>query len=201
MMEKPAKSLDADFFEKLYQQNEDPWNFENSDYEKAKYRATLNALPREQYAHVFEIGCSNGLLSTIIMERCDRLLAVDASSIAVKNAARRLEQFPNAEVRTMTIPDEFPDEKFDLVLFSEIGYFLNKADLILTRTKLIEALLPEGHLLLVHWKPVVSEFPLTGDEVHEIFAEKAGAESTSELTHLYGTSTDEYRLDLFEKNS
>jgi SAM-dependent methyltransferase len=198
-MEKPVKSLDAEFFEKLYQENEDPWNFENSAYEKEKYRATLLAIPNDMYQNIFEIGCSNGVLSMMIVNRCQRLLAVDASVIAVNNAAKRLAKYPHAEVKTMTIPDDFPNEKFDLILFSEVGYFLNEEDLVTARDKMIASLLPHGHLILVHWRPVVAEFPLTGDEVHEIFSEKSGNTDQSPLSHLIGESSKEYRLDVFEK--
>ena len=201
VMEKPVKSLDADFFNRMYQKNEDPWDFESSPYERGKYEATLQALPHATYENVFEIGCSNGILSEKLARRCKKLLAVDASEIAVRNARKRLEAYPSVEVREMTIPDNFPDETFDLILLSEVGYFLNREDLIVARDKMINALLPKGHLLLVHWTPYVEEFPLTGDEVHELFLESAGIEEASSLIHVSGRSEGQYRMDLFEKKA
>ena len=48
---KPAKSrsLTTDFFEALYQQDPDPWQFATSEYEAQKYAATMAALPRDLY--------------------------------------------------------------------------------------------------------------------------------------------------------
>ena len=40
------QSLAADFFDTLYQADPDPWRFETSDYEAAKYAATIAALPQ-----------------------------------------------------------------------------------------------------------------------------------------------------------
>ena len=197
-MEKPEKSLDAEFFNKMYEQNQDPWDFENSAYEREKYDATLKAIPKDKYKSVFEIGCSNGVLSEKLANFCERLLAVDASSIAVENAKKRLADYHFVEVQEMTIPENFPEEQFDLILFSEVGYFLSMEDLTLARDKMIDALAPNGHLLLVHWTPFVEEFPLTGDQVHELFLESAEPESGM-LAHLYGRSETQYRLDLFEK--
>jgi len=200
-MEKPAKSLDAAFFNEMYRKNEDPWDFENSPYEKEKYEETLKAIPGTSYKNVFEIGCSNGILSEKLAGLSARLLAVDASDIAVKNAKKRLENYPHVEVREMTIPNDFPDEKFDLILLSEVGYFLSKEDLISARDKMIDALSENGHLLLVHWTPFVEEFPLTGDEVHDTFAVCAGTENSKSLVKLSGKTEEKYRLDLFEKKA
>ena len=196
-MGKSGKSLDADFFNKMYEQNQDPWDFENSPYEREKYQATLDTIPNGKYKNVFEIGCSNGVLSEKLAKFSEHLLAVDASSIAVRNAQERLAHYDFVEVREMTVPENFPNEKFDLILFSEIGYFLSMEDLITTRDKMIESILPNGHLLIVHWTPFVEEFPLTGDEVHDLFMESAGPQGM--LKHLHGKSESQYRLDLFEK--
>lgn len=200
-MEKPTKSLDAEFFNEMYQRNEDPWDFENSPYEREKYEATLAAIPNPTYENAFEIGCSNGLLSEKLSRLCKNLLAVDASEIAIRNARKRLADYPAVEVREMTIPNDFPDQKFDLILFSEVGYFLSMDDLKIAKDKMIQALSPKGHLLMVHWTPFVEEFPLTGDEVHDLFIESAGDRASSPLIHLLGNREDQYRLDLFEKKT
>lgn len=198
-MEKEHKSLDAEFFNNMYQKNEDPWDFENSPYEKEKYKATLEIIPDRQYENVFEVGCANGVLSEMLLSRSKNLLAVDASTIAVKNAKRRMVSYPFVRVMEMTIPYGFPDEKFDLILFSEVGYFLSEEDLIIARDKMIDALLPKGNLVLVHWTPFVEEFPLTGDRVHEIFKMSAGDNSSQSLIHISERIETQYRMDLYEK--
>ncbi|NIJ54486.1 SAM-dependent methyltransferase [Dyadobacter arcticus] len=198
-MDENKKTLDASYFNNLYTQNQDPWNFEESEYERKKYDQTMLFLPDGVYASGFEIGCSNGLLSSMLRQRCQKLLAVDSSTIAVANAQKRLAEYSNVTVREMEIPNDFPDEKFDLILLSEVGYFLSEADLLAAREKINGALLPGGKLLLVHWTPLVDEFPLTGDQVHEIFINTSGDEMSKPLIHLKNQTEPQYRMDLFQR--
>ena len=98
----------------------------------------------------------------------------------------------------MRVPDEFPGQQFDLILLSEVGYYWSPADLARAAEQLIGGLNPGGQLLLVHWTPVVHDYPLTGDEVHDFFLAKATANEP--LRHLAGQRHKTYRLDLFERS-
>jgi SAM-dependent methyltransferase len=190
-------SLPATYFDDVYQANKDPWAFETSPYERAKYEATLAALPQERYANAFEIGCSIGVLSEMLAKRCDRLLSVDASELPLKTARQRLAPYDHVTVSQMSLPNQFPSDTFDLILLSEVGYYLIMEDLHRLRKLMIDHVAPGGHLLLVHWTPVVHDYPLTGDQVHDQFMATAG--DGQPLTHRLNQRTDTYRLDLFEK--
>jgi len=191
-------SLPTTYFDDVYRANEDPWAFETSPYERAKYEATMAALPNDHYTSAFEIGCSIGVLSEMLAQRCDKLLAVDASELPLKTARQRLAAYPQVTISQMSIPNDFPDQPFDLILMSEVGYYLALDDLKQVRQLLIDHLETNGQLLLVHWTPFVHDYPLTGDQVHELFLESTGAGTP--LIHLLGQRTDKYRLDLFEKS-
>ncbi|GAB3893242.1 class I SAM-dependent DNA methyltransferase [Spirosoma agri] len=191
-------SLPTTYFDDVYRANEDPWAFETSPYERAKYEATMAALPNDHYKSAFEIGCSIGVLSEMLAQRCGKLLAVDASELPLKTARQRLAAYPQVTISQMSIPNEFPDQPFDLILMSEVGYYLALDDLKQVRQLLIDHLETNGQLLLVHWTPFVHDYPLTGDQVHELFLESTGAGKP--LIHLLGQRTDKYRLDLFGKS-
>ena len=190
-------SLPTTYFDGVYQANEDPWAFATSPYERAKYEATMAALSKERYASVFEIGCSIGVLSEMLAKRSDRLLSVDASELPLKTARERLAPYSHVTVGQMSIPNQFPDGPFDLILLSEVGYYLVMDDLHRARQLMLERTGPGGQLLLVHWTPVVHDYPLTGDQVHEQFMAVSG--DGQPLTHLLNQRTEKYRLDLFEK--
>lgn len=190
-------SLPTNYFDNIYRASDDPWQFATSDYERGKYETTLAALPSAHYRSAFEIGCSIGVLSALLAQRCEKLLSVDASELPLRQARERLATFPQVSVRQMSIPGQFPDEPFDLILLSEVGYYLTMDDLRRTQQLILEHLLPNGHLLLVHWTPVVPDYPLTGDQVHESFLELAAAGQP--LHHRLGQRAAQYRLDLFEK--
>lgn len=190
-------SLPATYFDDVYRASEDPWAFATSPYERAKYEATIAALPTERYANAFEIGCSIGVLSEMLARRCDRLLSVDASELPLQTARKRLAPYGHVTIGQMRIPAQFPDNRFDLIVLSEVGYYLVMEDLHRARQRMLDQLEPGGHLLLVHWTPVVPDYPLTGDQVHEQFMAVAG--DSQLLTHLLNQRTDKYRLDLFAK--
>jgi SAM-dependent methyltransferase len=190
----PAESLPPSYFDAVYAANADPWNFEASPYEAAKYAATLAALPRPQYERAFEAGCSIGVLTAQLAARCTELLAVDVSARALIAARTRCAAFPHVRLERRRMPEEFPAGRFDLIVVSEVGYYLSQPDLQTFCRRIAEALAPGGHALLVHWTPRVHDYPLTGDQVHETFA----AETKAELRALRHARGEKYRLDLFE---
>ncbi|MGB3202335.1 MAG: class I SAM-dependent methyltransferase [Nodosilinea sp.] len=189
------QSLTADFFDQLYQADPDPWGFETSDYEAAKYAATLAALPRPRYRSAFEIGGSIGVLTEQLAHRCDALLSVDLSAPAQARARQRCQHLPQVTLQLMNVPQEYPGDQFDLVLLSEVGYYWCWADLHQAQQKIYQSLRPGGHLLLVHWLHEAPSYPLRGDEVHDAFQTFA----ESRLTRLIGQRTTDYRLDLYER--
>jgi len=186
------------YFEQVYAESDDPWGFATRPYEAAKYRTTLDTLPRDRYRSGFEIGCSIGVLTAQLATRCERLLAVDVAERALAQARERCRALPHVRVERMEVPNTFPDERFDLILVSEVGYYWGWDNLAIAQRKIVEHLEPGGHLLLVHWTPFVDDYPLTGDEVHEEFL--AAAEAGNGLRHLIGSRHETYRLDLFERD-
>ena len=190
-------TLPPAYFADMYRANEDPWGFESSPYEREKYAATLAALPRDRYAEVFEIGCSLGVLTAQLAPRCGHLLAVDVTEAPLEKARRRCADLPQVAFQLLRVPDEYPAQQFGLVLLSEVGYFWSAADLAKAADLIINSLNPGGQLLLVHWTAPVADFPLTGDDVHDLFLQKAGPDGP--LRHLSGQRHEQYRLDLLEK--
>ena len=188
-----SDSLPTDYFDDLYQQNADPWDFASSTYERDKYAATLAALPRERYQNAFEIGCSIGVLTQQLATRCEHLLAVDGSELPLQQARQRLKDQPHVQLEQMRVPDNFPDDTFDLILVSEVGYYWSWSDLEKAQQLILRALRPEGHLLLVHWV-LPTNYPLTGDEVHDAFRKLSPP-----LSHQQHQRTERYRLDLWER--
>jgi len=190
-------TLDPNYFDDVYRANEDPWAFASSPYERQKYADTLAALNRPRYERAFEIGSSIGVLTAQLAQRCARLLGVDVSEAALAQARQRCAALPQVELRKMQVPSEFPQEQFDLILLSEVGYYWAPADLARAADLMLAALPTGAQLLLVHWTPVVPDYPQTGDEVHEFFLAKTG--SGGPLQHLHGHRAEKYRLDLFER--
>lgn len=186
-------TLKPDYFDDVYAANADPWGFESSSYEQAKYADTLRSLPREFYPSAFEVGCSLGVLTAHLAPRCGRLLAVDGSEAPLVRARERCRTLPQVEIAQMQVPDIFPNELFDLIVLSEVGYYWSPTDFARAQNEITAHLAPGGQVMLVHWTPPVHDYPLTGDEVHQAFL------AMSDLKPLSGHRKETYRLDVLEK--
>ncbi|MFI1990522.1 SAM-dependent methyltransferase [Actinoplanes sp. NPDC020271] len=163
-------STPIDYFERMYAADPDPWSFESRWYDARKHALTADALPNRRYRSAFEPGCSTGLLTARLAGRCDRLLAVDAVDAAVRTTAERLADRPHVTVRTARMPHDWPDESFDLIVLSELGYYFDDADLATLLDRTITSLEPGGDLVAVHWRWPVAEHARSGDEVHAALA-------------------------------
>lgn len=171
--------LPATYFEELYARSADPWQFTTRWYEQRKRALTLAALPRSRYRSAFEPGCGIGVLTQELAARCDRIVATDIVDEALRGAAARLAGpagLPSAtvELRRWALGDDWPAEHFDLIVLSEVCYYLDAPALRTTVGELLGHLEPGGTVVCVHWRHDVPEYPLTGDEVHAILGAHPG---------------------------
>ena len=188
-------TLPRDFFEDLYVKSVDPFDFETSVYEAAKYHHTVAILPRDRYKQGVEIGCSIGVLTSWLAEKCEKLLGLDISEQALARATARCTDLPNVTFARMTVPDEFPDQTFDLVVVSEVAYYWSVEDLGRAKDLIAAHQETGGHLLLVHWLPIVDYHVQTGDAVHEAWLKD------SKWRLVDSDRRDQYRIDLLERRS
>ena len=165
----PHTSGDAErIFDAVHSKSPDPWEYTTSWYERRKRSLTLAALPQENYESGLEIGCSIGTLTADLAGRCASLLAVDASSTALELAAERLAPFPNVSTRQLTLPAEWPEGRYGLVVVSEVGYYLAPSEFDQLLERIRASMTPGGTLLLCHWRHPVSGWELDGDSVHAL---------------------------------
>ena len=164
-------SVDDRYFDGLFAGNDDPWAFRQRWYEQRKRAITLAALPRAHYRAIFEPGCANGELSFELASRCDRLLCCDTAATAATLARTRLGPFEHAEVRHARLPGDWPDEKFDLIVLSEIGYYLDAEDMKRLIQRAEQSLTADGQLLACHWRPSIDGCPLNARQVHDLLHE------------------------------
>lgn len=150
------------YFEQLYSGSADPWSLTEQWYTQRKYDHTLAALPQRRYRSAFEPGCSVGILTAQLAERCENLLATDRVAAAAELAADRTGHLAHVRVRRMTVPEEWPEDTFELIVLSELLYYFDDLTLrdVLLRT--VEALEPGGTLVTVHWNHPVPEHHRTG---------------------------------------
>lgn len=160
-------------FDVLYREH-DPFRYRTSWYEKRKRDLLLAMLPAPLFADAWEWGCSNGELTAGLASRCARLLATDVSRRALALAQARVGDAPQVVFEAATHPREWPARRFDLVVFSEVGYYLDAHDFAVTVDRLGTSLVPTGTLVACHWKPAFDEAHRTGGQVHAALAAAFG---------------------------
>jgi SAM-dependent methyltransferase len=182
-------------FDRLYQANPDPWDYRTSAYEAAKYRHTLAALCDRRFASGLEVGCSIGVLTALLAERCDTLVAIDVVERALDAARGRNADRAWVRFACMQAPDAWPNGSFDLIVLSEVLYFFVPADLDRVAGRVLSSLRPGGTVLLVNWLGDGGD-PLSGEEAASHFLRAT-------VGHLLVTQQErrpDYRLDVLRSS-
>lgn len=193
-MSDPA-GLPQEYFDRLYDQAADPWSFATRWYEKRKRALTMAVLPRASYASVLELGCSTGLLTRDLAERSGSLIALDISAEAVDLARRSLGDRAHVVVEQGDVRDALPPGPFDLVVVSEVAYYLSRDELGALARAIASRLGPQGEVLLCHWRWPVEEYPLGGDEAQDILIRELA------LPRLSRVEEDDLLLDMLSRDA
>ena len=186
-----APRRDAHVFDAMFEDDDDPWGFETSWYEARKRALTLAVLGRERYGSVLDIGCSTGVLTAELASRADHVTAVDASAAALRRAGTRLRDHGHVELVHGSTGSELPRPTYDLVVLSEVGYFLTGAELLALLRWVRGVLAPDGEVLLCHWVRPTSDVPLDGPLVHR------QARAALDLPLAASYADDDLLLDLW----
>jgi SAM-dependent methyltransferase len=183
------RSASADAFESMYQAAYDPWQFASSDYERGRYQAVLSLLQRERYRSGFEPGCSIGELTALLAPRCDQLLAIDVAPTAIARAGDRCREFPNVQLEVADLEHFNPDNTFDLIVLSEIGYYFDRPRLEVILRRLASKLAHGGELLSCHWLGHSADHAQHAEDVHQACL------AALPLTHNRSALESHYRID------
>lgn len=186
-----SASLPPGYFDALYEASPDPWAFETSAYERAKYAATLDALPAPRYRKALEVGGSIGVLTQLLAARCDALVAMDPARRALERARARCRALPQVRFVEGQAPGDWPPGRFDLVMLSEVIYYLDRRDVARLAGRVAGSMAHGGHVELVHWVRA-TDYPLSGDAASELFIAALGPS----FRCLAQQRTEDYRLDL-----
>jgi SAM-dependent methyltransferase len=184
--------IEAPAFEDLYERFEDPWSFATCDYERQKYVHTLSSLGALQFGRALEIGCSIGVFTEMLASVTGELVAIDVSERALERARRRLHGRPGVRFARASFPEEVPAGPWDLLVCSEVLYYLDRDAFRLAVSRLRKCLEAGATVLAVHWRAATRTYPLLGDEVHDHLVATLGG------WHALDDRRPQYRLDRFE---
>ena len=184
-----------DTLDELHDSSSDPWQVRTSWYEQRKRAVTLSALPHERYRRAVEVGGSVGALAEDIATRCDRLVVMDESEAAVAAARSSLRGLDHVDVVRGSVPEDWPAGRFDLVVVSEVGYFLSPARLRRVVSRVDTSLTDDGAVVLCHWRHPVRGWPLDGPRVHDLWTGWSALPVVA--THLEA----DFRIDVLSRST
>jgi LmbE family N-acetylglucosaminyl deacetylase/SAM-dependent methyltransferase len=165
----PADQCPDQELDRLHGRLPDPWGVDTRWYERRKRSLVLAVLPRPEFTRVLEIGCSTGALTETLASRAKRVVGVDSSATALRAADRRLAGRPDVELTELDVPGQWPEGAFDLIVLSEVGYFLSPAALGGVVDRVRSSLAPDGTIVLCHWRHPVEGWVLDAAQVHAAF--------------------------------
>jgi cyclopropane fatty-acyl-phospholipid synthase-like methyltransferase len=190
--------LPDSYFDAMYAESADPWQLQGRWYERRKYAITLALLPFARYRHAFEPGCSVGVLTQLLTERCDRITATDVATGALDVTHRRLLRSGRRDAVTLlrrSLDQPWPRGPFDLVVLSEVGYYLQPDTLRRVLDREVPALARGATIVAAHWRHRVADYPMTGDHTNDIVGATAGL-------HLIGSYRDpDVAIEVFDTAS
>ncbi|UCI07181.1 trifunctional glycosyltransferase/class I SAM-dependent methyltransferase/polysaccharide deacetylase [Mesorhizobium sp. B1-1-8] len=182
---------------------EDPWNY-NSPYEQEKYERQLEILPAGPIARALELACAEGHFTRQLAPRVGHLTATDISAVAIGRARARCGDQPNVEFGTLDFSTDTLPGEMDLIVCSEVLYYLEDlAELRRVAKKLVEALAPGGSFISAHAFVLRDNPERTGFDWNT-FGAQAISETlaaTEGLVLEQSIQTELYRIDRFRRQS
>ncbi|MFR9801122.1 bifunctional PIG-L family deacetylase/class I SAM-dependent methyltransferase [Pseudonocardia sp. RS010] len=160
-------SAPAERFADLYADGADPWGTRTSWYEERKRSVVAACLPHRHYAHAAEPGCGLGGLTRVLAGRCGAVTASDYTPAAVAATREATGGFPGVSVLEAALPDpRTVPAGVDLVVLSEVLYYLSPTDVGAVADRVAHALVAGGDVLLAHWRGWPAEAPQDAAATH-----------------------------------
>ncbi|MDX1890361.1 SAM-dependent methyltransferase [Mycolicibacterium sp. 050158] len=181
------------YFEDMYAAAPDPWQLADRWYEARKYAITMAMLPDRRYRHAFEPGCSVGVLTARLVERCDHVTACDVAQAALDATRQRLGARDDLTLAVASLDADWPRAAFDLVVLSEVAYYLSEESLRGVLDRECARLERGATVIAAHWRHRVADYPLSGDEANAVIA------ATAELSALARYRDDDVVIEVFCK--
>ncbi|MCB5191835.1 nodulation S family protein [Methylobacillus arboreus] len=182
----------------MYAASDDPYGLKSRWYEQRKIDILLASLPNRHYKNAYEPGAGVAELSKKLAARCDFLTISDSSQRAVKIAEHNLVALTNIKVAKHILPQDWPDpdiNSYDLIVLSEVLYFLPEVDLRVVVNKVIKSLSAEGQIVICHWKPAFSQRTVSTSFISQLF------QDISILNVLARHEEDDFLLEIYGTNS
>ncbi len=162
--------MTAEAFDALYRASPDPWGTHTRWYEQRKRELLIAALTKPTYDTAYEAGCGTGHLTKALATRCGHVFASDASPEAVGLARDVTQDCGNVTVACHLLPQDWPERRFDLIVLSELIYFVDASQAATIADAARASAGAAGLVVACDWRAMIEGYGHRGDDAHERFA-------------------------------
>ena len=144
-----------EFSENLWKHG-DFWEFETSDYERARFARTIQILQGARFARGVELGCGAGYFTRLLAPHVDRLVAYDISPTAIERARAAIGPASAIDFRAGNAMDYAwrADGPWDLIVMNDticyLGWLYSFFDIAWFASEVHEAIRPGGRFLMAN---------------------------------------------------
>ncbi len=147
-----SSERDRKAVKQMYLEHEDPFGF-SRNLEQFRFQRAMELLesvhPEMKFERALEIGCAEGMFTRTLAVRCESLLAVDLSEIAIERAQRNCQDLLNVQFAEWDVRRDPVHGSFDLIVATGVlEYILRPATLRDALERITAGLKPGGYLLL-----------------------------------------------------
>lgn len=121
-----------------------PWEKIDS-YEKESIKNLLTLLERVPHASILEVGCADGKLTRELVKIADNVVGIDVSKSAIRRAKKNV---PKAEFIVSSLEDYTTKKQFDLIICSEVLYYIKDEKKALSQLKKLGRYLITSHFFV-----------------------------------------------------
>ena len=165
-----AHRIDVEGFEALFQTDPDPWDYESSPFEAHKRKVLLNHIGLRSRGRVLELACANGVTTQALMMCALRTTALDASATAIAHAQTRLKDGDRLRLLRTNLPGGMPRELLDLIVVSEIVYYLRRDAYTRLAKEILTRIAPGGRVVVLHHHVSFPDATVRPEQAHRDFA-------------------------------
>lgn len=192
----PLKAIDLSGFEEKFRETIDPWDYRTSCFEARKRGELLRACGPGKLGRGLELACAIGETSRALLSRCLTLTATDGASTALAEARRRTPPNLRITFRQGVLPRDVPRGPFDLIVVSEIAYYLSRRDVDDLARRLVRQTASGGRIVVLHHVIPFADAAQLPASAHERLCGFFRERMVPGIVARYGR----YRIDTFRQS-
>jgi 2-polyprenyl-3-methyl-5-hydroxy-6-metoxy-1,4-benzoquinol methylase len=147
-----STSRTRDELDDWYRSAADPWEYATRPEERDRYAAALELVDRslgDRPPTAFEVGCGEGLFTVNLATRCESVLAVDLSAVALTKARDRCCEQENVSFAEWNVREEPSPGRFGLVVCMDVISAIHRPLAERTSVKTVaDSIAPGGSLVI-----------------------------------------------------